>query len=209
MVIIKGWNTNRQLKLLEERATRIRENKSTIQDIEEQLNQTEPTLIPSGSQGVDQPNSPVASNHSGTSRIVSKSHHSSQSQCNNHYSRVREFNLTPTQKHPTMYSILPYLEPSIIKHSSPAKNTRSQRHQAVLNPKTRAPLEYTPPVHQLSANLDRGPPMEGAEPSRRGDVKSRRSTSFSGFLGGYPSISQGPTRRLGESEDEEGEESVE
>ncbi|MBW0589597.1 hypothetical protein O181_129312 [Austropuccinia psidii MF-1] len=43
------WNPNRQFKLLEERETRIRENKATIKAIEEQLNQTEPTLIPSGS----------------------------------------------------------------------------------------------------------------------------------------------------------------
>ncbi|MBW0491460.1 hypothetical protein O181_031175 [Austropuccinia psidii MF-1] len=61
----------------------------------------------------------------------------------------------------------------------------------------------------MSANLDRGTPMEGAAPSRRGGVKSRRSRSFSGLLGGYPSISQGPTGRLGEDKDEEGEESVE
>ncbi|MBW0460342.1 hypothetical protein O181_000057 [Austropuccinia psidii MF-1] len=51
--------------------------------------------------------------------------------------------------------------------------------------------------------------MEGAAPSKRGGVKSRISRSFSGFLGGYPSISQGPRGRLGEAEDEEGEESVE
>ncbi|MBW0477524.1 hypothetical protein O181_017239 [Austropuccinia psidii MF-1] len=80
MVITKGWNPNRQFKLLEERATRIRENKVTIQAIEEQLNQTKPTLIPSGSQGVDQPKYPVDSPHSGTRRSVAKSHHSSQSQ---------------------------------------------------------------------------------------------------------------------------------
>ncbi|MBW0574840.1 hypothetical protein O181_114555 [Austropuccinia psidii MF-1] len=80
MVITKGWNPIRQLRLLEERKTRIRVNKSTIQAIEEQLNQTRPTLIPSGSQGVDQHNSPVASHHSGTSRSVAKSHNSSQSQ---------------------------------------------------------------------------------------------------------------------------------
>ncbi|MBW0474790.1 hypothetical protein O181_014505 [Austropuccinia psidii MF-1] len=53
MVITKGCNPNRTLRLLEKRATRIRENQATIQAIEEQLNQTEPTLIPSGSQGVD------------------------------------------------------------------------------------------------------------------------------------------------------------
>ncbi|MBW0513147.1 hypothetical protein O181_052862 [Austropuccinia psidii MF-1] len=52
MVITKGWNPNRHFKLLEERATRIRGNKATIPAIQEQLNRTEPTMIPSGSQGV-------------------------------------------------------------------------------------------------------------------------------------------------------------
>ncbi|MBW0518849.1 hypothetical protein O181_058564 [Austropuccinia psidii MF-1] len=80
MVITKGWNPNRKFKLLEERETRIRENQATIQAIEGQLNQTETTLIPSGSQEVDQPNSPVASHHSGTSRSVTKSNHCSQYQ---------------------------------------------------------------------------------------------------------------------------------
>ncbi|MBW0495492.1 hypothetical protein O181_035207 [Austropuccinia psidii MF-1] len=78
------------------------------------------------------------------------------------------------------------------QNSPPANNRRSQRHQAVLTPTARAPLDRTPSVHQLSANLDRGPPMEGAAPPRRGDVKSKRSKSFSGLLGGYPSIYQGP-----------------
>ncbi|MBW0503991.1 hypothetical protein O181_043706 [Austropuccinia psidii MF-1] len=96
-----------------------------------------------------------------------------------------------------------------VQHSPPAKNTRSQRHQVVLTPTARAPLDRTPSVHQLSANLDRGPPLEGAAPSRRGGVKSRISRSFSGFLGGHPSIFQGPRSRSGEAEDEEGEESVE
>ncbi|MBW0526147.1 hypothetical protein O181_065862 [Austropuccinia psidii MF-1] len=80
MVITKGWNPNRQVKLLEEIATRIRQNQATIQAIEEKLSQSEPTLIPSGSQAVVQPSSPVASHHSGTSRSVANSHHSSQSQ---------------------------------------------------------------------------------------------------------------------------------
>ncbi|MBW0569094.1 hypothetical protein O181_108809 [Austropuccinia psidii MF-1] len=96
-----------------------------------------------------------------------------------------------------------------VQHSPPGKNKRSQRHQAVLTPTTRAPLDRTPLVHQLSANFDRGPPMEGEAPSRRGGVKSRRSRSFSGLLGGYPSISQGPRSRSGEAEDKEGEESEE
>ncbi|MBW0571712.1 hypothetical protein O181_111427 [Austropuccinia psidii MF-1] len=96
-----------------------------------------------------------------------------------------------------------------IQHSPPAINTRSQRHKAVLTPTARPPLYCTPSVHPLSANLDRGPPMEGAAPSRRGGVKSGRSRSFSGLLGGYPRISQGPRSRFGEADDEEGEEYVE
>ncbi|MBW0573639.1 hypothetical protein O181_113354 [Austropuccinia psidii MF-1] len=75
-----------------------------------------------------------------------------------------------------------------VQHSPPAKNTRSQRHQAVLTSTERDPLHHTPSVHKLSANLDRGPSMEGAAPSRSGGVKSGRSRSFSGLLGGYPSI---------------------
>ncbi|MBW0495801.1 hypothetical protein O181_035516 [Austropuccinia psidii MF-1] len=80
MVNTKGWNPTRKLRLMEERETRIRANEATIQAIEEQLNPTGPTLIPAGSQGVDQPNSPVASHHSGTRRSAAKSHHSSQYQ---------------------------------------------------------------------------------------------------------------------------------
>ncbi|MBW0569962.1 hypothetical protein O181_109677 [Austropuccinia psidii MF-1] len=80
IVITKGWNPNRKFKLLEQRETRIRENQATIQVIKEKLKQTEPTMIPSGSQGLETPNSPVDSHHSGTRRSVSKSHHSSQSQ---------------------------------------------------------------------------------------------------------------------------------
>ncbi|MBW0556645.1 hypothetical protein O181_096360 [Austropuccinia psidii MF-1] len=63
-----------------------------------------------------------------------------------------------------------------------------------------APLDHTPSVHQLSANLQRGQPMEGEAPFRRGGVNSRRSRSFSGLLGGYQSISQGPRGGLGEVE---------
>ncbi|MBW0499850.1 hypothetical protein O181_039565 [Austropuccinia psidii MF-1] len=76
-----------------------------------------------------------------------------------------------------------------VQHSQPAKNTRSQKHKAVLNPTARAALDCTPSAHQMSENFDRGLPIEGEAPSRRGGVKARR--------------------RLGEAEDEEGEESVE
>ncbi|MBW0556425.1 hypothetical protein O181_096140 [Austropuccinia psidii MF-1] len=51
--------------------------------------------------------------------------------------------------------------------------------------------------------------MEGDAPSRRGEIKSRRSRSFSGVLGGYPGMSEGARTRLGEFEDEEGEEPME
>ncbi|MBW0591781.1 hypothetical protein O181_131496, partial [Austropuccinia psidii MF-1] len=54
-----------------------------------------------------------------------------------------------------------------IQHSPPARQTRSQaRTQAVLTPTPRAPLDGTPAVSQLRAELDRGPTLEGAEPSR-------------------------------------------
>ncbi|MBW0582690.1 hypothetical protein O181_122405 [Austropuccinia psidii MF-1] len=96
-----------------------------------------------------------------------------------------------------------------VQHSPPAKSTRSQRNTAVLTPAARVPLDCIPSVHQLSANLDRGPLMEGAAPSRRGGMKSRTSRSFSGLLGGYPGMSEGARARLGEVEDEEGEESLE
>ncbi|MBW0567175.1 hypothetical protein O181_106890, partial [Austropuccinia psidii MF-1] len=77
MVITKGWNPTRQFRLLEVRANRIRENQATIQAIKEQLTQTGHTQTPSGSQGVDQTDSPVVSHHSGANRSVAKSHHSS------------------------------------------------------------------------------------------------------------------------------------
>ncbi|MBW0488574.1 hypothetical protein O181_028289 [Austropuccinia psidii MF-1] len=61
----------------------------------------------------------------------------------------------------------------LVQHRPPAKNKRSQRHKAFLNPTERDPLDCTPSVHQLSANLDRGPPMKGASFSRGGGVKYR------------------------------------
>ncbi|MBW0494218.1 hypothetical protein O181_033933 [Austropuccinia psidii MF-1] len=80
MVITKGWNPTRKLRLLEVGANRIKENEATIQAIEEQLTQTGHNQIASGPKGVDQTSSPVASHLSGTNRSVAKSHHSSQSQ---------------------------------------------------------------------------------------------------------------------------------
>ncbi|MBW0527253.1 hypothetical protein O181_066968 [Austropuccinia psidii MF-1] len=84
-----------------------------------------------------------------------------------------------------------------VQNSPPAKSTRSQRNTAVLTPTARVPLDRTPSGHQLSENLDRGPPMEGAAPSRR-------SRSLSGLLGGYSGMSVGARAILGEVEDEGG-----
>ncbi|MBW0542304.1 hypothetical protein O181_082019 [Austropuccinia psidii MF-1] len=74
----QSWNSTRTFRLLEERSNGIRENQATIKAIEEQLTQTGHTQIPSGSLGVGQTGSPVASHHSGTSGTVAKSHYSSQ-----------------------------------------------------------------------------------------------------------------------------------
>ncbi|MBW0494936.1 hypothetical protein O181_034651 [Austropuccinia psidii MF-1] len=96
-----------------------------------------------------------------------------------------------------------------VPHSHPGNNTRSQRNKAVLPPTERPPFDHIPSIHQLSANLDRGLPMEGAVPSRRGGVKARKSSSISDLLGGYPGSSKGLRRILGKAEDEEAKESVE
>ncbi|MBW0581877.1 hypothetical protein O181_121592 [Austropuccinia psidii MF-1] len=90
-----------------------------------------------------------------------------------------------------------------VQHSPPGNNTRSQGNRAVLTPTERVPLDHTPSVHQLSSNLDR------AAPSRRGVMKSRRSSSFSGLLGGYPGMSEVARAILGEAEYEEWEDSEE
>ncbi|MBW0524667.1 hypothetical protein O181_064382 [Austropuccinia psidii MF-1] len=80
MVINKGWNPTRKFRLPEARENRIRENQATMQAVEEQLTQTGPTQIPSGSQRSGQISSPMASHHSEARRSVAKSHHSSQFQ---------------------------------------------------------------------------------------------------------------------------------
>ncbi|MBW0484392.1 hypothetical protein O181_024107 [Austropuccinia psidii MF-1] len=96
------------------------------------------------------------------------------------------------------------------QHSPPAKHTRSQaRTQAVLTPNPRAPLDGTPAVPQLRAELDRGPIMEGAPPSRKEGRGPRRSSSFSGIVGVFPGLSRTSLNVPGEYDEEEGENSVE
>ncbi|MBW0495071.1 hypothetical protein O181_034786 [Austropuccinia psidii MF-1] len=78
-----------------------------------------------------------------------------------------------------------------IQHSPPERQTRSQaRPQAVLTPTPRAPLDDTPAIPQLRSQLDRGPHMEGAAPSRKEGREPRRSSSFSGVVGGFPGTSR-------------------
>ncbi|MBW0572021.1 hypothetical protein O181_111736 [Austropuccinia psidii MF-1] len=97
-----------------------------------------------------------------------------------------------------------------IQHSPPARHTRSQaRTQAVLTPTPRAPLDSTPAVPHLRAQLYRGPIMEGAAPSRKEGRGPRRSSSFSGVVGGFSGLSRTSLKVPGEDDEEEEENSVE
>ncbi|MBW0487395.1 hypothetical protein O181_027110 [Austropuccinia psidii MF-1] len=64
-----------------------------------------------------------------------------------------------------------------IQHSPPRQTISQARTQAVLTPTRRAPLDVTPAVPQLRAQLDRGPHMEGAAPSRKERRGPKRSSS--------------------------------
>ncbi|MBW0590693.1 hypothetical protein O181_130408 [Austropuccinia psidii MF-1] len=89
-----------------------------------------------------------------------------------------------------------------LQHSPPARQTRSQaRTQAVLTPTPRVPLDGTPAVPQLRAQLDRGPRMEGLAPSRKEGRVPRRSNSFSGVVGGFPGMSRTSVRCDYETDD--------
>ncbi|MBW0532123.1 hypothetical protein O181_071838, partial [Austropuccinia psidii MF-1] len=93
-----------------------------------------------------------------------------------------------------------------IQHSPPARQTRSQaRTQAFLTPTPSAPLDGTLAVSQLRAHLDRGPNVEGEAPSRKERRVPRRSSSFSGVVGGFPGTARTISRGPGEY-GEEGEE---
>ncbi|MBW0582319.1 hypothetical protein O181_122034 [Austropuccinia psidii MF-1] len=78
-----------------------------------------------------------------------------------------------------------------IENSPPARQNRSQvRAQAALTPTPRVPLDGTPAVPHLRAQLDRGPHMEGAAPSRKEGRGTRRSISLSGLVVGFPRFSR-------------------
>ncbi|MBW0489688.1 hypothetical protein O181_029403 [Austropuccinia psidii MF-1] len=92
-----------------------------------------------------------------------------------------------------------------LQHSPPERQTRSQ---AFLTPTPRVPLDGTPAVPPLQAQLDRGPIKEGAAPSRKEGRVPRRSNSNSGVVGGFPGMSRTTFRGPGEDGEEE-ENSVE
>ncbi|MBW0579537.1 hypothetical protein O181_119252 [Austropuccinia psidii MF-1] len=63
-----------------------------------------------------------------------------------------------------------------LQHSPSARQTRSHAQaQAFLTPTPRAPLDGTPAVPPLKAQLDRGPIKEEAAPSRKEGRVPRRS----------------------------------
>ncbi|MBW0575890.1 hypothetical protein O181_115605 [Austropuccinia psidii MF-1] len=96
-----------------------------------------------------------------------------------------------------------------VEHSPPARKTRSQaRAQAALTPTPRVPLDSIPAVPQMRAQLDRGPHMEGAAPSRTEGRGPRRSISLSGVVGDFPGISRTNLKVQGKYDDEEEENSV-
>ncbi|MBW0579956.1 hypothetical protein O181_119671 [Austropuccinia psidii MF-1] len=97
-----------------------------------------------------------------------------------------------------------------VKNSPPAKQTRSQaRAQAALTPTPRVPLDGTPAVPQLRAQLDRGPRMEGAAPSRKEGRGPRRLISLSRVVGSVPGLSRTSLKVQGEDDDDDEENSVE
>ncbi|MBW0512720.1 hypothetical protein O181_052435 [Austropuccinia psidii MF-1] len=97
-----------------------------------------------------------------------------------------------------------------IQHSPSGRETIYQaRTKAVLTATPRAPLDGTPAVPQLRAQLDRGPHMEGAAHSRKEGREPRRSNSFSGVVGGFPGLSRTRFKGPGEDDKEEKKNSVE
>ncbi|MBW0520781.1 hypothetical protein O181_060496 [Austropuccinia psidii MF-1] len=97
-----------------------------------------------------------------------------------------------------------------VQHSPPARHTRSQaRSQAVLTPNPRAPLDGSTSVHQLRDHLDKGKNLEGEASSRKEGRGTRKSSSFSGVVGGFPGIISTNFKGPGEDGEEEEENSGE
>ncbi|MBW0514361.1 hypothetical protein O181_054076 [Austropuccinia psidii MF-1] len=103
-----------------------------------------------------------------------------------------------------VYLLWQFSQPGKSQHSPPARQTRSQEQaQAFLTPTARAPLDGTPEVPPLKAQLDRGPIKEGAAPSWKEGRVPRKSNSFSVIVGGFPGMSRTTFRGPGEDGEEE------
>ncbi|MBW0463431.1 hypothetical protein O181_003146 [Austropuccinia psidii MF-1] len=78
-----------------------------------------------------------------------------------------------------------------VQNSPPAKNTRSQRSQAVLTPTERAPLDHTPSVQQLRPRSRLG---EAKDEEGEGCVEEEDSegTELAAALAGVPEASEAP-----------------
>ncbi|MBW0480054.1 hypothetical protein O181_019769 [Austropuccinia psidii MF-1] len=97
-----------------------------------------------------------------------------------------------------------------VQHSPSSRQTTSQAiPHAVLTPTPRAPLDSTPAVPQPRAQLDRGPHMEGAAPSKKEGRGPGRSSSFSGVVVCFPGLSRTTFKGPGEDGEEGEENSVE
>ncbi|MBW0483490.1 hypothetical protein O181_023205 [Austropuccinia psidii MF-1] len=93
-----------------------------------------------------------------------------------------------------------------VPNSYPEIKTRSQaRPQAVLTPTPREPLDGTPAVPQLNANLDRGKMIEGEESSVWEEKGPTRSRYFSAVVGSFPGMSKTTFKGLGEDSEKEEE----
>ncbi|MBW0470876.1 hypothetical protein O181_010591 [Austropuccinia psidii MF-1] len=95
--------------------------------------------------------------------------------------------------------LIPECQATLVFNKSPS----------VLTPTSRAPLDGTPAVPQLRAQLDRGPILEGAVPSRKEVRGPRISSFFSGVVGGFPGLSRTTIKGPGKDGEEEEESLVE
>ncbi|MBW0550152.1 hypothetical protein O181_089867, partial [Austropuccinia psidii MF-1] len=85
----------------------------------------------------------------------------------------------------------------------------SGQAQAVLTPTPTVPLDRTPEVPQLRAQLDIGTHLEGESPSRKEGRGPRRSSSFSGVACRFSGLSRTSFKGPGEDSEEEEDNFVE
>ncbi|MBW0556908.1 hypothetical protein O181_096623 [Austropuccinia psidii MF-1] len=84
-----------------------------------------------------------------------------------------------------------------VQNSPLAKNRTSQRNQAILTPTARAPLDCTPSVHHLSADLDRST-LQKRRPRSRSvkaedeEGEESEETDVAAAMAGSPEASEAP-----------------